>query len=311
MGRFPKGWDRELGLLNRAIIGLLGVIPERVLWRFARRYVAGATLDEAAQVVRGLNARGLLATLDILGEHVASPAEARADGAAYGEVLRSIQREGLRCNISVKPTHMGLKLGGSLCLEILRGLVREADRLGNFVRLDMEDSTCTDETLALYRALRQETPAVGVVLQARLRRSQEDAKRLAAEGANVRVCKGIYPEAPPIGLQDRESIRKNFLALLEILLGAGCPVGIATHDDWLIQEARRLVEALSVPRDGYEFQMLLGVRPDLRERLRAEGERVRIYVPFGEKWRDYCLRRFTENPEILGHVLWALFRPGA
>ncbi|MBI4841331.1 MAG: proline dehydrogenase family protein [candidate division NC10 bacterium] len=204
---------------------------------------------------------------------------------------------------------MGLKLGGSLCLEILRGLVREADRQGNFVRLDMEDSTCTDGTLALYQALRQETPAVGVVLQARLRRSVEDARRLAGERANVRVCKGIYPEPAPIGFQDRESIRKNFLVLLEILLGAGCPVGIATHDDWLIREARRLVAHLGLCRDGYEFQMLLGVRPDLREQLRAEGERVRIYVPFGERWRAYCLRRFTENPEILGHVLRALLRP--
>lgn len=308
MGRFPKGWDRELGLLNRAIIGLLGVIPERVLWRFARRYVAGVTLDEAVQMVRGLNAQGLLATLDILGEHVAIPAEARADGAAYGGILRTIQRKGLRCNISVKPTHMGLKLDGRLCLEILRGLVREADRLGNFVRLDMEDSTCTDETLALYRALRQETPAVGVVLQARLRRSQEDAKRLAGEGANVRVCKGIYPEPEPIAFQDRKTIRKNFLALLKILLVAGCTVGIATHDDWVIQEARRLVGQLGLPRDRYEFQMLLGVRPDLRQRLRAEGERVRIYVPFGEKWRAYCLRRFQENPRIVGYVLGALLR---
>ena len=294
-------------LLNRAVVAILRATPAGILWRFARRYVAGATLGEAVQVVRDLNAQGLLATLDILGEHVASPAEARADGAAYGGILRAIQREALRCNISVKPTHMGLKLDGRLCLEILRGLVREADRLGNFVRLDMEDSTCTDDTLALYRALRQETSAVGVVLQARLRRSQEDARRLAGERANVRVCRGIYPEPEPIGFQDRETIRKNFVVLLEILLGAGCPVGIATHDDWLIQEARRLVAHLGLSRDRYEFQMLLGVRPDLRERLRAEGERLRVYVPFGEKWRAYCLRRFTENPEILGHVLRALW----
>ena len=294
-------------LLNRAVVALLRATPAGILWRFARRYVAGVTLGEAVRVVRGLNAQGLLATLDILGEHVASPAEARAGGAAYGGILRAIQREGLRCNISVKPTHMGLKVDGRLCLEILRGLVREADRLGNFVRLDMEDSTCTDETLGLYRALRQEAPAVGVVLQARLRRSVEDARRLAGERANVRVCKGIYQEPEPIGFRDRETIRKNFVVLLEILLGAGCTVGIATHDDWLIREARRLVREFGVAADRYEFQMLLGVRPDLRERLRAEGERLRVYVPFGEKWRAYCLRRFTENPEILRHVLRALW----
>lgn len=295
-------------MLNRAVGGILRATPPGILWRFARRYVAGVSLDEAVAAVRGLNARGLLATLDILGENVTSPAEARADGAAYGQVLRTIQRDGLGCNISVKPTHMGLKLDGRLCLEILRDLVREADRLDSFVRLDMEDSTCTDETLAIYRALRQETPAVGVVLQARLRRSREDARRLAGERANVRVCKGIYSEPEPIGFQDRETVRKNFVALLEILLGAGCYVGIATHDDWVIREARRLVGQSGLPRDRYEFQMLLGVRPDLCGQLHAGGERVRVYVPFGERWRAYCLRRFRENPEILGHVLRALFR---
>jgi len=297
--------------LNRAIVALLRATPTGVLWRFARRYVAGVSLDEAARVVRELNGRGLLATLDILGEHVESPAEAQADGAAYADALRAIQRDGLSCNISVKPTHMGLKLDGSVCLEILQGLAREADRMGNFVRLDMEDSTCTDATLALYRSLRQETADVGVVLQAYLRRSQEDAKRLAEERANIRLCKGIYREPAAIALQDREAVRENFMGLLEILLAAGCYVGIATHDPWLIQEARRLVGSLGIPREGYEFQMLLGVRPDLRQHLRAEGERLRIYVPFGEKWRAYCLRRFTENPQILSYVLRALIRPGS
>ncbi len=298
-----------MGLMNRAVVAVLGAVPEGILWGFARRYVAGKTLDEAVLVGRELNAQGLLATLDILGEHVASPTEARADGAAYREVLRAIHRESLLCNISVKPTHMGLKLDRGLCLEILRGLALEAHRMGNFVRLDMEDFTCTDETLALYRTLSQETPNVGVVLQAYLKRSREDARRLAGEHANVRVCKGIYREPAAIAFQDREAIRKNFIALLEILMDAGCYVGIATHDPWVIAEARRRIERLGVPRDRHEFQMLLGVRPDLRKALRAEGERLRVYVPFGEKWRAYCLRRFRENPEILRHVVRALWRP--
>jgi proline dehydrogenase len=300
-----------MALMNRAVVAALGIIPEGILWLFARRYVAGATLAEAVQAVRDLNARGLVATLDILGEHVASPAEARADGAAYGGILRAIQREGLSSNISVKPTHMGLKLDRDLCLGILRDLVREAHRLGNFVRVDMEDSTCTEDTLTLYRALVKEALAVGVVLQAYLRRSQEDAKRLAEGRANVRVCKGIYREPEAIAFQDREAIQRNFIALLEILMEGGSYVGIATHDPWVIQEARGLIKRLGIPRDGYEFQMLLGVRPDLRERLRAEGERLRIYVPFGEKWRAYCLRRFRENPEILRHVVRALWRRGS
>ncbi len=300
-----------MALVNRAIVAALGVVPERLLWQFARRYVAGVTLAEAVQTVRGLNALGLLATLDILGEHVASPDEARTDGKAYGEVLSAIQKEGLSANISVKPTHMGLKLDRDLCLEILRDLVRQADRLGNFVRLDMEDSSCTDETLRLYRTLVKEVPAVGVVLQAYLKRSQEDAKHLVEEQANIRVCKGIYREPEAIAFQDREVIRRNFIALLEILMEGGSFVGIATHDPWVIQEARRLIRRLGVPRERYEFQMLLGVRPDLRGRLRAEGERLRIYVPFGEKWRAYCLRRFRENPEVLRYVIRALWRRGS
>jgi proline dehydrogenase len=298
-------------LLNGAMVGILRAVPTGILWRFARRYVAGASLDEAVAVVRDLNGRGFLATLDILGEHVATPAEARADGAAYAEVLRTIRQQNLTCNISVKPTHMGLKLGRDLCVEIFRGLTAEAQRLGNFVRLDMEDSTCTNATLDLYRTLRRETPGVGVVFQAYLRRSQADAKHLAEEGANVRVCKGIYREPAAIAFQNREEIRKEFIALLEILLGAGCYVGIATHDDWVIQKARELVSLLRTPRDQYEFQMLLGVRPELRDRLHGEGERLRVYVPFGEKWRAYCLRRFRENPQILRHVLLALFRPSS
>ncbi len=295
-------------LLNRMVVGALGAIPTGILWRFARRYVAGANLGEAIGVVRALNGQEFLTTLDILGEHVASPSEARDDGAAYGEALRAIQRERLACNISVKPTHMGLKLDRGLCLEILRELAGEARRLGNFLRLDMEDSTCTDDTLALYGTLSRETPSVGVVLQSYLRRSQEDARGLAEERANVRLCKGIYREPASIAFQDREAIRENFIALLEILMRGGCYVGIATHDPWVIQEARGLIGRLRVARDRYEFQMLLGVRPDLRERLRVEGERLRVYVPFGAKWQSYCLRRFRENPEILRHVVRALWR---
>jgi proline dehydrogenase len=299
-----------MDLVNGAMVGILRAVPPSILWRFARRYVAGTTLDEAVTAVRDLNGRGFLATLDILGEHVSTEGEARADGATYADVLRTIKQQNLTCNISVKPTHMGLKLGRDLCLELFRGLTAEAQRLGNFVRLDMEDSTCTDATLELYRTLRRETPGVGVVLQAYLRRSQRDAKRLAEEGANVRVCKGIYREPAAIAFPGREEIRKEFIALLEILMGAGCYVGIATHDEWVIQQARELVSRLGIPRDRYEFQMLLGVRPELRDRILSEGERLRVYVPFGEKWRAYCLRRFRENPQILRHVTLALFRSG-
>jgi proline dehydrogenase len=294
--------------VNRAVVAVFHALPPELLWRFARRYVAGATLPEALGVVRQLTARGATATLDILGEDVSSAAEARADGAAYGEALRAIRRDRLPCSLSVKPTHMGLKLDRTLCLEILRSIAAEAAGLGSFVRLDMEDATCTDATLELHQTLRGEGWPVGVVLQAYLKRSEADARRLAAARANVRLCKGIYREAPAIAFQERQVIRERFLALLDILLGAGGFVGIATHDAWLIREAQRLVARLGLPREAYEFQMLLGVREDLRDRLLDERERLQIYVPYGEKWRTYCLRRFRENPRILLNVLTALLR---
>ena len=297
--------------VNRPVLAALEVIPPAILWRFARRYVAGATLPEAMGAVRRLAGRGLTVTLDILGEHVASAAEARADGAAYLQALGAIHRDRLPCSLSVKPTHMGLKLDRRLCLEILREIAAEAARTGSFMRLDMEDATCTDDTLALHQSLRDEGWPVGLVLQAYLRRSEADARRLAEGRANVRLCKGIYRESPAIAYQDRQAIRERFRALLETLLGAGCFVGIATHDAWLIREARQLVAHLGLPREAYEFQMLLGVREDLRDRLLDEGERAQIYVPYGEKWRTYCLRRFRENPQILRYVLLALLRRGA
>ena len=294
--------------VNRVVVAVLDALPSGLLWRFARRYVAGVTLAEAVGAVRALTARGPTATLDILGEDVATPAEARADGAAYGELLRAIHRERLPCSLSVKPTHMGLKLDRTLCQGILRSIAAEAKGLGNFVRLDMEDSACTDATLELHQALRGEGWPVGVVLQAYLKRSEADARGLAAARANVRLCKGIYRESPAIAFQDRQVIRERFLALLEILLGGGSFVGIATHDAWVVREAQRLVGRLGLPREAYEFQMLLGVREDIRDRLLDEGERLQIYVPYGERWRSYCLRRFRENPRILLNVLTALVR---
>jgi proline dehydrogenase len=294
--------------VNRAVVAVLQALPPGLLWRFARRYVAGVTLPEALGVVRTLTARGPTATLDILGEDVSTTVEARSEGAAYGEALRAIHRDRLACSLSVKPTHMGLRLDRTLCLEILRGIAAEAAGLGNFLRLDMEDATCTDATLELHQALRGEGWPVGVVLQAYLKRSESDARCLAAARANVRLCKGIYRESPAIAFQGRQLIRERFLALLEILLEGGSFVGIATHDSWVIREAQRLVRRLGLPKEAYEFQMLLGVREDIRDRLLDEGERLQIYVPYGERWRTYCLRRFRENPQILLNVLTALAR---
>jgi proline dehydrogenase len=208
----------------------------------------------------------------------------------------------------VKPTHLGLKLDKELCLANLRRLLGTARRLGNFVRIDMEDSSCTDDTLAIYDALRPASPNLGVVIQACLRRSREDVARLAKVRANVRLCKGIYVEPRRIAYREPRLVRKNFTLLLDDLFRAGCHVGIATHDEELVWDALRLIEKHGIPRDRYEFQMLLGVDEELRGILRDAGHRLRVYVPFGTEWYAYSTRRLKENPEIAGHILRNLFR---
>jgi len=222
---------------------------------------------------------------------------------AYRRALDTIEEEGLRSNVSVKLTALGLKLDQGLCRADLTAVVEEAARFGNFVRIDMEDSSTTSETLALYRDIREGGhDNLGVVLQAALKRTLSDIGGLADLVPNVRVCKGIYVEPAEIAYQEDESIRLNFLDALEALFDIGSYVGIATHDDRLIDEALALVERRGLGRDDYEFQMLLGVRPELGNELVGEGHRLRIYVPFGRRWYEYSIRRLQENPKIAGYV---------
>ena len=221
----------------------------------------------------------------------------------YHEALAAIEREGLDANVSVKLTGFGLKLDVDLCRGLVEELVRDAAARGNFVRIDMEDSSTTDDTLRLYRELRERGhDNVGVVLQAYLRRTLTDIRALSDLCPNVRLCKGIYVEPPELAFQEFESVRASFVRALEELLAAGAYVGIATHDEWLVDEAERLVREAGRSRDGYEFQMLLGVSTRLGDRLVRDGHRLRVYVPFGERWYAYSLRRLQENPKIAGYV---------
>jgi proline dehydrogenase len=271
--------------------------------RLSGRYIAGTTLTEACDVVRELNSLGKEATLDVLGEEVTLREEAIGLRDAYRRALDTIEEEGLRSNVSVKLTALGLKLDRGLCLADLTAVVEEAARFANFVRIDMEDSSTTSETLALYREIREGGhDNLGVVLQTALKRTLSDIGALADLRPNVRVCKGIYVEPPEIAYQEDEIIRLNFLDALEALFDIGSYVGIATHDDWLIGEALALVERRGLGRDDYEFQMLLGVRPELGDELVREGHRLRIYVPFGRRWYEYSIRRLQENPKIAGYV---------
>jgi proline dehydrogenase len=244
-----------------------------------------------------------MATIDVLGEEIGKREEALEIAREYGDAFATIEREQLDSNVSVKLTGLGLKLGYEFCRENLASLVRGAAQRSNFVRIDMEDSSCTDDTLRIYRDLRAEgLDNVGIVLQAALRRTLDDVRELAGPGVNVRLCKGIYLEPPEIAYQDFEEVRESFVRSLEALLEAGAYVGIATHDEWLVSKALRLLEHYGRGREEYEFQMLLGVREALGDRLVHDGHRLRIYVPFGRHWYSYSLRRLQENPKIAGYI---------
>ena len=288
-------------LFDRAVVRVLPAVPRSVVRRVASPYIAGSTLDDARRVVAGLNAEGMRATVDVLGEEIARPDEAEAIARAYRDALAAITEDGLDANISIKLTGFGLKLDEGLCRELVFGLVADAHPRGTFVRLDMEDSSTTDATLELYRALRAAGhDGVGVVLQAALRRTLSDVEELAALEPSVRLCKGIYVEPPSVAYQGFDEIRTSFVACLDALLAGTGRVAIATHDEWLIERAVERVEG--VGRGLYEMQMLLGVRADRARRLVADGHPLRIYVPYGEQWYEYSLRLLQENPKVAGSV---------
>ena len=288
-----------MALLDRAIVRLLPAVPKPVVRRLSSRYIAGPSLDDAIRVVERLNAKRKLATVDVLGEEISSSGEAQAIAGQYHDALARLDESGLDANISVKLTGFGLELNYELCRDNLDAVVRDAAARGNFVRIDMEDSSTTDRTLELYRDLRGEGHAnLGVVLQAYLRRTISDLDGLE----NVRLCKGIYVEPPALAYREFEAVRANYVRCLERLVAQGTYVGIATHDEYLIGEALRIVGESGVTRDRYEFQMLLGVRPDRADELVADGHRLRVYVPYGQQWYEYSLRRLQENPKIAGYV---------
>ena len=292
-----------MALLDRAIVRTLPAVPKPIVRKISARYIAGTTTDAACRVVERLNADGKLATIDVLGEEITTWEEARHIGYEYENVFRAIDERGLDSNVSVKLTALGLKLDYGLCREILERLVRQAADRGNFVRIDMEDSSCTDDTLSLYRELRGKgLDNVGIVLQAYLRRTLADIEALSDLTPSVRLCKGIYVEPEELAFQGFDEVRENFVRALDSLLAHGSYVGIATHDEWLLEEGTRLVQEHGRSPAEYEFQMLLGVRPERGTQLVDEGHRLRIYVPYGEQWYAYSLRRLQENPKIAGYI---------
>lgn len=293
--------------LNSLIVRTLPLVPKPLVRHFASRYVAGEVLEDALTVVRELNAEGCMATLDVLGEDVTDLSETEETVTEYVRAFDEIASRGLDSNISTKLTALGLKIDPQKCRHQFARILEGARVHANFVRIDMEDSSVTEETIRIFLEAQKTYERVGLVLQAYLRRSREDAGRAARVHANVRVCKGIYVEPPEIAYADREQIRENYAALVDDLLTAGCYVAIATHDEVLIERALATIRRLALPRQAYEFQMLLGVAGDLRRQLVSARHRLRVYVPYGQAWYGYSVRRLKENPAIAGYILRGLF----
>lgn len=283
------------------------MMPRSMVWVFSKKYIAGKSLEEAVQQVKKLNEKGIHATIDVLGEAIKNKDEAIESKKECLQVLDAIENNKLMANLSLKPTQLGLNLDEKFAYEQTKEILDKASSLNNFVRLDMEDSPYTDPTINLYKKLLAEADNVGIVVQAYLKRTFDDVVLLNKLGTNYRLCKGIYVEPQNIAYKERQVIRDNYVKLLETMLKSGNYVGIATHDEYLIDEAYRLLKELNVPKDKFEFQMLLGVREDLRDKINADGYKIRIYVPFGEHWYKYSVRRLKENPSIAGHVFKNIF----
>jgi len=282
-------------------------MPLNVVWQFSKKYIAGKTLQAAVDKVKELNSKGILATLDVLGESIKTKDEAIEAKRKALEVFNAIVKNKLNANLSIKPTQMGLAIDRELAYKQVLELVKRADEIKNFVRIDMEDSPFTDFTIELYKRIYEEYSNVGVVLQAYLKRTYNDTIVLNKLGTNYRLCKGIYIEPATIAYKDKQAIRDNFLKCLELMFKNGNYVGIATHDKYLIDKSYEMIRDLNIPKDNFEFQMLLGVREDLRDKINRDGYRIRIYVPFGEDWYKYSIRRLQENPNIAGHIVKEFF----
>jgi proline dehydrogenase len=297
-----------MALFHRLLVAFLPFIPKPIVSIFSKPYIAGAYIEDAMRIIRRLNKNGAMATVDILGEEISSKPEAQEVTEKYIVLLSIIDQEKLDANISIKPTNLGLKIDTEFCYRNIHRILEAAVSFNNFVRIDMEDYTCTSDTIDIYLRLKQEFQNVGTVLQSYLRRTIDDVNRLITHHTNLRLCKGIYVEPYHIAYKDGEIVNHNFSYCLEKLLKANCYVGIATHDEKLIWHALQLIDQLQLKKEDYEFQMLLGVTEKLRDIIIQAGHRLRVYVPYGDDWYGYSLRRLKENPSIAGYVVKNLFR---
>ncbi len=292
-----------MNAFNLLIVRLVQLMPKSVVGFFSKKYIAGETLQEAVNFVKKLNAKGIHATMDVLGESVANKEESIQAKKQALEVLDAINKNKLMANISIKPTQMGLAIDEQFAYEQVLELVKKAAEYNNFVRIDMEDSSFIDKTINLYKRIFEQYKNVGIVIQAYMKRSYDDVVILNKIGTNYRLCKGIYVEPASIAYKDRQTVRDNYLKILDAIFKDGNYVGIATHDKPLIDAAYKRIKEKNIPKDRFEFQMLLGVREDLRDKINNDGYKIRIYVPFGKDWYAYSVRRLKENPSVAGHIV--------
>jgi proline dehydrogenase len=295
-----------LWLAERRWLGRVAIATPLVR-RMPFRFVAGTTLDQATEAVRALIETGATATLDVLGEAVDDRASADRAAAAYVDAIERIAGDGLDANVSIKLTQMGLDLGIEECLAVMAPVAAAGSRHGVFIRIDMESSAYTDQTIEIVERLRADGCAVGPVIQAYLHRSTADVERLAAERVRTRVCKGAYAESPEVALQERDAISDAFVALTEGLLEADAYPGVATHDPDIIERVKASARERGIGPDRFEFQLLFGIRRDLQRQLLADGYRVRVYVPYGTEWYPYFMRRLAERPANVLFVVRSLF----
>ena len=292
-----------MNVFNLLVVRIVQLLPKSVVGFFSKKYIAGETLQEAVDLVKKMNSKGIYATVDVLGESVANKDESIQAKIQALEVLDAINQNQLLANLSIKPTQMGLAIDEQFAYEQVLELVKKAAGYNNFVRIDMEDSPFIDKTLNLYKRLFENYKNVGIVIQSYMKRSYDDVVVLNKTGTNYRLCKGIYVEPPSIAYKDSQAIRDNYLKILDAMIKDGNYVGIATHDKPLIDAAYKRIKEKNIPKDKFEFQMLLGVREDLRDKINNDGYKIRIYVPFGKDWYAYSVRRLKENPSMAGHVV--------
>ena len=298
-----------MSIFNTIVTSSLNFLPRWFAKPFASPYVAGESIKDALTQVRSLNNKGFSATVDILGEHVLEKKIAKSITLQYCQVYEEINSQSLDCNISVKPTHIGLSISMDEVLSNMITLLEKAKEYNNFLRIDMEDSSHTDDTFNIFENCKPIYSNIGIVIQSYLHRSAEDLKRLANRDFNSRLCKGIYKESPSIAFNDKTEINNNYLLLARLMIERGSYAGFATHDQTLIEQILDWVKKENVPKDCFEFQVLFGVPMDGRlEKLIEKGYKVRVYVPFGPDWFDYSVRRLKENPDIAKYVFLNLIK---